>query len=89
MPRLPGQPPGLDIDPEPPVLLGVLLDATTVADSCFFVCTGAEDWGVVDSTSEVAGVVAGIGITVTVDGEGDDVSEDEATVVWTAEVEAT
>ena len=89
MPRLPGQPPGLDVDPEPPVLSGAVLDATTVAESCFFVCTGAEDWGVVVSTSEVAGVVAGIGMTVTVDGEGDDVSEDDATVVWTAEVEVT
>ena len=89
MPRLPGQPPGLDVDPETPVLSGAVLDATTVAESCFFVCTGAEDWGVVASTSEVAGVVAGIGITVTVDGEGDDVSEDDATVVWTAEVVVT
>lgn len=88
-PRLPGQPPGLDVDPEPPVLLGATLDATTVAESCFFVCTREEDGGVAASTSEVAGVFAGIGTTVTVDGEGDDFSEDEARVVLTAEVEGT
>ena len=85
MPRLPGQPPALEV--EPLVLFGAVLDETTVAETGFFTVETFEDEeGVVGSTA-TAEVVAGIGITVTVEGEEDGVSDGEATVASTREVE--
>ena len=84
MPRFPGQPPGLDID-GPALLLGTMLEETTVAETLFLkVGTSDVDTGVVASP---VGVVAGIGITVTVDGEEDGVSEGEAIVGSTTDVD--
>ena len=83
MPRFPGQPPGLDV--EAPVLLsGTLLDETTVAETLFLKVASCEvDTGVVVSS---AAVVAGTGMTVTVDGDEDGVSEGEAVVASITDV---
>lgn len=83
MPRFPGQPPGLDID-VPALLLGTLLEETTVAETLFLKVAACEVGKVVVVSS--AAVVAGIGMTVTVDGDEDGVSEGEAIVASTVDV---
>ena len=84
MPRLPGQPPGLDID-ETALFLGTLLEETTVAETLFLKVARCDvDTGAVVSS---AAVVAGMGMTVTVDGDVDGVSEGEAIVGSTAGVD--
>ena len=84
MPRLPGQPPGLDpLDDDTVVSLGTALEETTVAGICCLVV-----WSWEDVVSWAAGLVASTGMTVTVEGDDDDgCTECEAIVGSTTAVE--
>ena len=84
MPRFPGQPPGLDID-VPALLLGALLEETTVAETLFLKVANVDVGNGVAVSS--AAVVDGMGMTVTVEGDEDGVSEGEIIVGSTADVD--
>ena len=84
MPRFPVQPPAPEVD-APVVLLGTLLEETTVAETLFLKVGNCDvDTEVV--VSSAAGV-AGTGMTVTVEGDEDGVFEGEAIVGSRADVD--